>query len=678
MNEGRLQEIANDCWNLHLEFKDKIEKKNWGTIILLFVFLTRLDVLLESTKNKVLEEHKKIKNQNPDLVEKKLNKISGLPFYNTSKYNFDSLIIEHKALLINIRNYIFRYPKELQDIFNNFKIDSIIKILHNEEKLLDTLQYFKKMDSKKEAGLDRILKSLNEDEMANVYEKIIVKSNESINEAADKHFTPRDIVKLMCTLLFKPDTEILKDEGLVKTVYDSAAGTGGMLAISKDYLKSINKEITVDTFGQEQYPESYAICKSYMLIKGLKFKNIKSNNSLTITDGFKNDKFHYLISNPPFGDNWSKYRGLIEKERDKGSSGKFGGGIPAVTDGQMLFLQQMISKMQPKESGGSRIIMVTNGSPLFSDEAGHGENSIRKWIIENDYLETIIGLPSGIFYKSDITTYLWILSNNKSKDREGKIQLIDARSKDFCKLMSTNVGKKRNIISNENIDNISKIYQNFEDNKISKIFNKFDFGYVRITINRPKRYNFKINEERIKILKNNTKFLKFSEIKTKAKHPTQKEILSVLTSLPKKSYDNFKEFHNDLSKIFKEKELIFYKNIENSFIESLSTNDSTAKEFFRSETDLKPEYDIELEDHENISLPNNILLNEKINNYFKEKVLPYVPDARIDNTTKCNIGYEIPFHKLFYKFSSLKNKSEINKEIKNIRQEIYDNLDELI
>ncbi len=319
-------------------------------------------------------------------------------------------------------------------------------------------------------------------EMGYIFEELIRKFAEASNETAGEHFTPREVIRLMVNLLFVNDKDILTKKGVVKTLYDPACGTGGMLSIADEYLHELNPDAQLELFGQELNPESYAICKSDMLIKGQNAEHIKLGNSFT-QDQLQNEKFDYMLSNPPFGVEWKKVEKEIKKEHEeKGKSGRFAVGLPRINDGAFLFLQHMISKMKPS-NGGARIGIVFNGSPMFTGGAGSGESEIRRWIIENDWLEAVVAMPTELFYNTGIATYIWIVTNRKGAERKGKVQLVNAVS--FYKKMSKSLGNKRNEISNEQIINITQIYDTFKEGEYTKIFDNDDFGYWQVTIERP-------------------------------------------------------------------------------------------------------------------------------------------------------------------------------------------------
>ncbi|HYH14520.1 MAG TPA: N-6 DNA methylase, partial [Flavisolibacter sp.] len=414
-------------------------------------------------------------------------------------------------------------------------------------------------------------------EMGYIFEELIRKFAEISNETAGEHFTPREVIKLMVNLLFLNDREILTKEGITKTLYDVCAGTGGMLSVAEEYLKELNPKARLEVFGQEINPESYAICRADMLIKGQNPTNIKFGNSLS-QDGLENSHFDYFLTNPPFGVEWKKIEKQIKLEHEKkGFGGRFGAGLPRISDGSLLFLQHMISKMKQNDEG-SRLAIVFNGSPLFSGSAGSGESEVRKWIIENDMLEAIIALPDQLFYNTGISTYIWMLTNRKRKERKGKVQLINAVS--FSEKMSKSLGNKRNEIKPDQINDITKIYGEFKEGEFCKIFKNEQFGYSRITIERPLR-------------------------------------------------------------------------------------DENGKVVADKKGMVKP--DANLRDNENVPL------TENIEQYFKNEVLPHVPDAWIDHS-KTKVGYEVNFTKYFYQYKPLRTLDEIRKDIMKLEEEVFNEM----
>lgn len=494
-------------------FKDKIDliwrvadllrgdykQSDYGKVILPMTVIRRLDCILKDTKQKVLLYLPKVEALKDHARDLALNKIAGFNFHNRSQYDFDKLIADPNNIAVNLRNYINGFSSSAREIIEYFSFDDQID----------------RMDSPQADILFQVVKAFQEIELADmdsmqmgyVFEELIRKFSEQSNETAGEHFTPREVIRLMVNVLFNEDRDMLTKPGIVRTMYDPACGTGGMLSVSETYIKELNPQAELKVFGQEINPESYAICKADMLIKGQNPANIKFGNTFTV-DGLVEERFDYMLSNPPFGVDWKKAEKSIKNEYDnKGFSGRFGAGLPRINDGSLLFLQHMISKMK---SEGSRIGIVFNGSPLFTGSADSGESNIRKWIIENDWLEAIIALPDQLFYNTGIATYIWILTNNKSAKRKGKVQLINATGiKDeelfkegkldfnrFWKKMDRSLGNKRKAITEngneKGIGFITQLYGNFEENEFVKIFPNEFFGYWRVTVEQPLKEKGKV------------------------------------------------------------------------------------------------------------------------------------------------------------------------------------------
>ena len=475
------RELANFIWSIADLLRGDYKQAEYGKIILPFTMLRRLDCVLEKTKEKVLEKHKSVRKLNEEAMETVLNKVAGYNFHNRSKFDFKKLIADPDNLAMNLRNYINGFSTDAREIIEKFKFDGQITYLDQQDLLFLVVERFAKIDLHP-SGVSSM-------EMGYVFEELIRKFAEMSNETAGEHFTPREVIRLMVNLLFINDRDILSKKGIVKTLYDCACGTGGMLSIAEEYLNELNPDARLEVFGQELNDESYAICKSDMMIKGQKAANIKFGNSFT-NDGFPDEKFDYMLANPPFGVEWKKVQKEVKNEHEKkGYGGRFGAGLPRISDGSFLFLQHMISKIKPTD-GGSRLAIVFNGSPLFTGSAGSGESEIRRWIIENDMLEAVVALPDQLFYNTGILTYFWVVTNRKEPKRKGKVQLVNAAS--FFKKMSRSLGNKRNEISDKDIEEITRIYGNFRESKYCKIFNNSDFGYSRITVERPFIENGKV------------------------------------------------------------------------------------------------------------------------------------------------------------------------------------------
>jgi type I restriction enzyme M protein len=493
------KEKADLIWRVADLLRGDYRQSDYGKVILPLTVLRRLDCVLAPSKKKVLDYLPKVASLKETAKDIALNKVAGFNFHNRSQFDFDKLIADPNNVAVNLRNFINGFSTSAREIIEYFSFDDQID----------------RMDDPKADILFRVVKAFQEIDLSDndpmimgyVFEDLIRRFAEQSNETAGEHFTPREVIRLMVNILFNEDSETLTKEGIVKTMYDPACGTGGMLSVAEQYLDDLNAKADLKVFGQEINPESYAICKSDMLIKGQNPANIKFGNTFTV-DGLEEEKFDYMLSNPPFGVDWKKAQKIINAEADsKGMRGRFGAGLPRINDGSLLFLQHMISKMK---SSGTRIGIVFNGSPLFSGAAGSGESEIRKWIIEKDWLETVIALPDQLFYNTGISTYIWIVTNNKNAERKGKVQLINATGlKDeelqkegkidvnrFWQKMDKSLGNKRKkIVENGNekgIGFITQLYGNFAENEFSKIFPNEYFGYWRITVEQPLIENGKI------------------------------------------------------------------------------------------------------------------------------------------------------------------------------------------
>jgi type I restriction enzyme M protein len=475
-------ELANFCWSVADLLRGDYKQADYGKVILPFTLLRRLDCVLEPTKKAVLAEHTKRKDSGIKDLAPFLLKKSGQSFYNTSRFSLPTLLDDSKHIRQNLLSYLADYSTEARDIFERFKFAERITELDEKNLLFQLVQKFTTIDLHPDAVPNEI--------MGSIFEELIRRFAEASNETAGEHFTPREVIRLMVELLLCDDSETLSQKGVVRSAYDPTAGTGGMLSVAETYVHALNPNATLRAFGQELNDESYAICKADMLIKGQDPKRIARGNTLS-DDKFPDEKFDYLLSNPPFGVEWKKVKDAVESEYTrKGFAGRFGPGLPRVSDGSLLFLLHLVSKMRTTQDGGSRLGIVLNGSPLFTGGAGSGESDIRKYVLENDLVEAIIGMPTDMFYNTGISTYVWILSNRKPKARKGKVQLIDASS--FWQKMRKSLGSKRKELSSAHIEDIVKIFGRFKEVTrdgvpLSRVFKNEDFGYRTITVERPAR-----------------------------------------------------------------------------------------------------------------------------------------------------------------------------------------------
>jgi type I restriction enzyme M protein len=662
------QDKVNFIWSIAELLRGPYKKEQYGDVILPMAVLRRFDCVLAATKQEVLEKYEALKKSGLQNMDPVLNRISKQEFNNTSKYDFEKLLADPDNIANNLRNYINGFSKNAREIIEHFDFDKQITKLNDNNLLYLVVSEFNKIDLHPDV--------VSNTEMGYIFEELIRRFSEH-GEAGD-HYTPREVIRLMVNILLNEDNEELTQPGLVVTVYDCCAGTGGMLSVAEQYLKELNPGIQVELFGQEINPQSFSICKSDMLIKGQNADNIILGDSFT-EDGHKGRTFRYMLTNPPFGVEWKKAEKFIREEYEKdGYNGRFGAGLPRISDGSLLFLQHLISKMKQDEKG-SRIAIIFNGSPLFTGDAGSGESEIRRWIIENDMLEGIIALPDQLFYNTGISTYIWIVTNRKNSDpmkgpvRTGKIQLVNAV--DFYQKMRKSLGNKRNEITEEQIKEITRIYGEFKENEYCKIFDNEDFGYQKIVVERPLRLNFQVTEERINNLYNETAFSNLAKSKKKGTaglkeiekgRKLQQQIIETLKTMDSTIlYKNRDEFTKVLKKAFKDSDIKLDSALLKAILSALSEKDETADICVDSKGN--PEPDPDLRDTENVPL------KEDIHEYFEREVKPHVPDAWIDET-KTKIGYEIPFTRHFYKYQPLRPSEEIVKEIMELEKSISEKL----
>lgn len=475
------QALSDFIWSVADLLRGDYKQSEYGKVILPFTVLRRLDCVLEPTKEKVLAEAavRKKARVNPDPF---LRRKSRVGFYNASPLNLPKLMGDQDHIRQNLAKYIDGFSPEVHDIFDKFEFETQVERLAKAGLLYQVTEKF--------AGIDLHPTKVDNHQMGLVFEELIRKFAEISNETAGEHFTPREVIRLMVNLIFVEDDEVLGKTGVVRTLYDPTAGTGGMLSVAGEYLAEHNPGARLTVFGQELNPESYAICKADMLIKGHDIAKITFGNTLS-DDGHPGERFDYMLANPPFGVEWKKVEKVVRREHEQqGFNGRFGPGLPRVSDGSMLFLLHMLAKMRPVQEGGCRFGIVLNGSPLFTGGAGSGESEIRRYVLENDLLEAIVGLPTDMFYNTGIATYLWIVSNKKPAARKGKVQLIDASG--WWQKMRKSLGSKRKELSDAHIDRITRLFGAFkeasEDGKpVSRIFRNEDFGYRTITVERPLR-----------------------------------------------------------------------------------------------------------------------------------------------------------------------------------------------
>ena len=653
-------------WSVADLLRGPYKPHQYGRVILPLTVLRRLDCVLEPTKAKVLEKHAALKDSKIKEPEPILNKVAGQAFHNTSKLNFQKLKGEPDKAAQNLSHYIKSFSSKARQIFEYFEFEKEIAKLDESDRLYLVIGKF--------ADIDLHPDAVPNHDMGLIFEDLIRRFNEASNETAGDHFTPREVIRLMVNLLFTPDSQILRTKGIVKTLYDPACGTGGMLSVAEEHLRDLNPDARLEVFGQDYNNEAFAICCSDMMIKGQNPENIKFGDSFT-QDGLPGNRFDYLLANPPFGVEWKPQADVIEKEHDEQAfKGRFGAGLPRINDGSLLFIMHMISKMKPE---GSRLAIVFNGSPLFTGDAGSGESEIRRWIIESDWLEAIIALPLDMFYNTGIPTYIWILTNRKRKDRRGKVQLINAV--DLFVKMRKNLGNKRNELSTGNIAEIVQLYGDVTKNGRSKLFDNEDFGYRQITVERPLRLAFQVTPERIDAFKLEAAFQKLATSKKKGKQgeqeieagqKTQAEIVAMLEAMTGLEVDlNRPDFEKRLEKTASKADVKLSAPVKKTILNTMSERDEAAE--ICLDDDGNPEPDTELRDYENVPL------KEDIHTYFEREVRPHLPDAWIDES-KTTVGYEIPFVRHFYVYTAPRRLEDIDSDLKKVTERILEMIDGLM
>ena len=676
------QQIASFIWSICNLLRGPYKRNEYRKVILPFTVLRRFDCILAPTKDRVLAELPHLYGKSDNIVSESLIRLTGVPFYNKSRLDMKKLLDDSENIAINLQSYINDFSPNVQKIIEYFAFSEQIARLQDANLLYMVLQRFLTDE------LDLSPQAVDNMQMGLVFEELIRIGAEQSNEEAGEHFTPREVIKLMVNLLLSPEADLAKSH-VVKTIFDPACGTGGMLTAAETYIKELNREAKPHMFGQDWNKESYAVCCSDMLIKG---ENAVVHYGCSFEqDGFASHKFDYMLANPPFGVEWKKQQKSITDEYEKlGFNGRFGAGLPRINDGSLLFLQHMISKMRSVEEGGIRIGIVFNGSPLFTGDAGSGESNIRKWIIENDWLEAIIAMPDQLFYNTGISTYIWIITNKKEPHRRGKIQLIDARQ--FYHKMRKSLGNKRNVIGDgddnrfDHISLITRIHSDFIHNQelefesngetktaiVSKIFDNADFGYQKITVERPLRLNFQATAERIARLDDITAFTKLAESKKKdpeerlreieAGKALQEKIKTALGSMDGSIiFNNRNQFQKALRLALLQHRLALAAPELKAILDAISERDETAE--VCTDSKGRGEADTELRDTENVPL------KEDIETYFKREVIPHVPDAWIDHS-KTKIGYEIPLNKHFYVYQLPRSLEKIDNDLLCIEKEI--------
>ena len=653
-------------WNIAESLRGTYKEEDYRKVMLPLIVIRRFDCLLDDYDREIIksvyEEYDFLPEEERDelvIVDLKENHNINLQFYNVSDFTWKKLLDDSENIKSNFEEYLNGFSNNVKEIIGKFKFKDEINQLDKKDKLYAVLS--------KMYEVDLHINSVSNNKMGYIYEEMLRRFTE--NSAAGEQYTPREVIRLCMEMLFMGKENFLTEEGKVISIADFCCGTGGMLSIAEDYIKNLNPNAIVNVYGQELLDESFAICQADMLMKGQNPDNIRLGNTLT-QDRFSGEKIRFLISNPPFGVTWKDEEKKVKEEADLGFDGRFGAGTPRVSDGSLLFLQNMISKMYDDEEG-SRIAIIFNGSPLFTGDAGSGESNIRKWIIEEDLLEGIIALPTDMFYNTGIATYIWVLTNKKEEKRKGKIQLVNAS--EYYQSMRKSLGNKRKEITPEQIKEIKEIYEKFEESENSKIFDNEDFGYRKVTIERPLKLSFKVNEEAIENVRNTTQFINLAVSKKKdlavkemEEHEgrqKQEKLIKLLESFDNTlEYMDRDKFIKDLKAKSKEFDIQLSAGLIKAIVNAIGVRNEDAEVCKDSKGNI--ESDSSLKDTESIALKDDVY------EYFEKEVKPHVNDAYIDESSINNIGYEIPFTRHFYKYEELRAFEEIMKEVESLESEI--------
>jgi len=708
-------EIVSFIWGVADLIRDTFKRSKYQDVILPLTVLRRLDCVLAPTKEKVLARQAQLRDKKLENMESQLKAASGFDFYNTSRYDFDKLLGEAPHLAANLRNYMAGFSQNMREVLERFDFDNTISKLEEGGLLFQVVERFKNVDLHPD--------KVDNPTMGTIFEELIRKFNEALNENPGEHFTPRDVVHLMADLMLAGDEKRIRAEGVVRTVYDPCCGSGGMLMITKEHVTlgvrrngdivrpSLNPGAQIYLFGQEVNPETWAVSRSDLFIKDPKGTDADhiAFGSVLSNDRHAGVAFDYLIANPPYGKDWKRDFAAVRAEHERGTSGRFAPGLPRISDGQLLFLLHMLAHVKEPGEGGSRIAIITNGSPLFTGDAGSGESEIRRHLFENDLLDALIALPEQLFYNTGIATYVWILTNRKTERRKGKVQLIDATS--FWVPMRKSLGDKRREVPLEKAGEIVRILVNFADGErrvvskdgkeedvvVSKVFPTTNFGFRKITVERPLRLNFQATPERIERLAEERTFQALAESKKRGAagakdaeqgRARQDAIRSFLKTLPSKPYNNRREFEGFLRDAASQSGLDLGAPVIKAILSAFSERDESAE--FCPDKNGHPEPDPELRDTESVPLPDGDDpvdadgVSASVRAFFDREVKPHVPDAWIDISKRDPrdgkvgaIGYEINFNRYFYRYAPPRPLPEIEADIRAIETDIVAMLGEI-
>ena len=689
-------EITNFIWGVANLIRDTFKRGKYQDVILPLTVLRRLDCVLSPTKEDVLQRQAELRGRGLEDLHSQLCRSSGFAFYNTSRYDFALLLSDAPNVAANLRNYISGFSQNMREVLERFDFDNTISKLDEAGLLFQVLERFGNVD----LHPDRIDNAA----MGTIFEELIRRFNEALNENPGEHFTPRDVVHLMVGLMLAGDENRIGGSGVVRTVYDPCCGSGGMLTIAKERINighldngnlltgPVNPDAEIHLFGQEVNPETWAVSKSDLYMKdptGRDADNIVFGTTLS-NDRHVARSFDYLIANPPYGKDWKRDESAVRAEHGRGAGGRFGPGLPRISDGQLLFLLHMLARAKSPAEGGSRIALIMNGSPLFTGDAASGESEIRRYIFENDLLEAMIALPEQLFYNTGIATYVWLLTNRKTSERKGKVQLIDASQ--FWTPMPRSLGDKRRQVPSEKAQDILTILENCHGGEtrgivndgreemavVSHIFPTAHFGFRKITVERPLRLNFQATPERIARLEAERGFQNLAKSKKlgyaadqeKARgRRLQESLRKMLNALPETAVKDRKAFEGILDDALKRAEIKLSAPVRKAILNALAERDETAA--ICTDKDGKPEPDSELRDTERVPLA------EGVDAFFEREVKPHVPDAWIDQSKRDAkdggvgiVGYEINFNRYFYRYSPPRPLEDIESDIQDIEADI--------
>ena len=689
-------EIVSFIWGVADLIRDTFKRGKYQDVILPLTVLRRLDCVLAPTREDVLQRQAELKGRGLEDLHRQLCRASGFAFYNTSQYDFERLLADAPNVAPNLRNYIAGFSQNMREVLERFDFDNTISRLDESGLLFQVLERFGSVDLHPD--------QIDNATMGTIFEELIRRFNEALNENPGEHFTPRDVVHLMVDLMLAGDETSIGDKGVVRTVYDPCCGSGGMLMIAKEHVNlgrrengsllrgPVNPDAEVHLFGQEVNPETWAVSKSDLFIKdptGRDADNVAFGTTLS-NDVHAARSFDYLIANPPYGKDWKRDERSVRAEHERGALGRFGPGLPRISDGQLLFLLHMLSHAKDPQEGGSRIAIIMNGSPLFTGDAGSGESEIRRYIFENDLLEALIALPEQLFYNTGIATYVWLLTNRKTPERQGKVQIIDASS--FWEPMRRSLGDKRRQITPEKAEDILKLLVDYragdtrvvtrdgrqEEAVVSRVFPTSHFGFRKITVERPLRLNFLASRERIERLEEEKGFQSLAKSKKHGYAASQEEaqglrlqraLRDLLSDLPKAAVSDRKTFGAMLDEALKRADLKLPAPAKRAVLNALSERDETAA--ICCGRNGEPEPDPNLRDAERVPL------TETVEDFFEREVRPHVPDAWIDKSKRDPkngqvgvVGYEINFNRHFYRYTPPRPLEDIERDIQSIEADI--------